>query len=120
MSEEMRVVVVDDVSDAAETLACLLEMDGYKVWTAQDGHEALALIAEHLPQCVLLDIDMPGIDGFELSRRLRELYGEQMVLIAVTGWGDEDLRVSERFAHCDHYLRKPIDPGTLKLLFPTI
>jgi DNA-binding response OmpR family regulator len=120
MTEEVRVVVVDDVSDAAETMALALKMEGYQVRTALDGHQALAVIEEHMPHCVLLDIDMPGIDGFELSRRLRERYGHDMVLIAVTGWGDASERISERFSHCDHYLRKPIDLGALMKLFPPL
>jgi CheY-like chemotaxis protein len=118
--DEVRVVVVDDVVDAAETLACVLELDGYKVRTAHDGYRALAVIEEHKPHCVLLDIDMPGIDGSELAQRLRDRYGEDMVLIAVTGWGDEDLRISEAFARIDHYLRKPVDPVLLRRLLPPL
>jgi CheY-like chemotaxis protein len=120
MVEEVRVVVVDDVAEAAESLASLLELGGYRVWTASDGAQALTVVEARDPHCVLFDIDMPGIDGFELAQRLRDRYGEQMVLIAVTGWGDEGLRISQRFALCDHYLRKPIDVDALALLFPAL
>jgi DNA-binding response OmpR family regulator len=60
------------------------------------------------------------MDGFELARRLRERYGHDMVLIAVTGWGDASQCISERFSKCDHYLRKPIDLGALMTLFPPL
>ena len=119
-SDDVRVVVVDDVRDVAESLALALEMDGYSVRTALEGVGALAVIEEHRPHCVLLDINMPGIDGVELSRLLRERYGDDMVLIAVTGWGHEDDRVSAAFARIDHYLRKPIDPDKLSKLLPPL
>ena len=92
--DEVRVVVVDDVPDAAESMASALTLDGYSVRTALEGHAALAVIEEYRPQCVLLDINMPGIDGCKLSKLLRDRYGDEMVLIAVTGWGHEDDRVS--------------------------
>jgi CheY-like chemotaxis protein len=118
--DEVRVVVVDDVRDAAEILAFSLALDGYKTATARDGYEALAVIEEVQPHCVLLDIDMPGIDGCELSRRLRERHGAEMVLIAVTGWGDADQRISAAFANFDHYLRKPVDPEVMRRMLPPI
>lgn len=118
--DEVRVVVVDDVSDAAETLACALELDGYHVRTANDGHHALTVIEEYQPHCVLLDINMPGIDGCELAKRLRERHGDDLVLIAVTGWGEEDDRVSQAFVRIDHYLRKPVKPELLRKLLPPL
>ena len=119
-ADEVRVVVVDDVRDAAEILAFSLALDGYKAVTARDAYEALAVIEEVRPHCVLLDIDMPGMDGCELSRRLRERYGAAMVLIAVTGWGHEDQRVSAAFAHFDHYLQKPVASEVLRSLLPPL
>jgi len=70
-SDDTRVVVVDDVSDAAEALASALEADGYTVRTATDGARALALVDEFQPHCVLLDIDMPGLSGHEVASHLR-------------------------------------------------
>ncbi len=119
-NDEVRVLVVDDVFDAAEALACGLELDGYQVRIAQDGEQALALIEESVPHCVLLDVDMPGIDGAELSQRLRARYGDDLVLIAVTGWGEDDERVSKTFACVDHYLKKPVDPAELRKLLPPL
>ena len=118
--DDVRVVVVDDVRDMAETLAGLLEFDGYKVRTAGGGSEALELIATYEPHCVMLDIDMPGIDGRELANRLRAIYGDAIVLIAVTGWGDADDRLSMAFARFDHYLRKPYTPAQLRKVLPPV
>ena len=118
--DEVRVVVVDDSDDAAETLATVLRLDGYSVWIARDGSEALTVIEDCSPHCVLLDVDMPGLDGSELSKRLRERYGDDVVLIAVTGWGVDDERVAKTFARVDHYLEKPFDPVVLRKLLPPL
>jgi CheY-like chemotaxis protein len=121
MSEDdARVVVVDDVVDAAEALAATLELSGYRVWIATGGKEALALIEKHRPHCVLLDVAMPGMDGLELSQQLRQRYGDDIVLIAVTGREKDDERVSGTFASVDHYLQKPVDPDVLKKLLPPL
>jgi CheY-like chemotaxis protein len=63
---------------------------------------------------------MPGMDGDELSKRLRESYGDDIVLIAMTGGRDKDKRVHDTFARVDHYLRKPVDLGQLRRLLPRI
>ena len=118
--DDVRVVVVDDVADAAEVLAETLSLSGYKVWTATDGAAALALIEERKPHCVLLDIGMPGMDGNELTRTLRTRYGDDIVLIAVTGREHDDERVSDTFARVDHYLQKPVDPDVLRKLLPPV
>lgn len=119
MSEdEVRVVVVDDMPDAADTLACLLELNGYTVRVANDGLQALKLIEEWPPVCVILDIDMPGLNGLELSTRLRQRYGDDIVLIAVTGWDKDDPRVAGTFTIVDHYLRKPVDPDVFRNIVP--
>ena len=121
MSEDdVRVVVVDDFIDAAEALAETLMMSGYKVWVATDGSGALALVETHRPHCVLLDIGMPGMDGNELTRTLRTRYGDDIVLIAVTGREHDDERVSDTFARVDHYLQKPVDPEVLRKLLPPV
>jgi CheY-like chemotaxis protein len=109
-----RIVVVDDQEDVVEVLAEALALDGFNVRTARDGASALQAISEHAPLCVLTDVNMPGIDGFELARRLRAQYGSELVLIAVTGWGDRDDRASQEFADFDHCLRKPLDLDQLR------
>jgi CheY-like chemotaxis protein len=118
--DDVRVLVVDDVADAAEALAETLELSGYKVSVASNGVRALALIEAEQPHCVLLDIGMPGMDGNQLTRALRERYGDDIVLIAVTGREHDDARVSDTFARVDHYLQKPVDPDVLKKLLPPV
>lgn len=116
VNDEVHVVVVDDSPDAAEMLAMALRLDGYRVRIAGDGLQALALIAESQPHCVLLDVDMPELDGFELAKRLRAQYVDEIVLIAVTGRAMDDSRVAGTFRIVDHYLSKPLDHGRLKKL----
>ena len=118
--DEVRVLVVDDVADAAEALAETLELSGYKVSVASDGAGALASIEAEQPHCVLLDIGMPGMDGFELTQQLRDRYQDDIVLIAVTGREADEERVSKTFARVDHYLQKPVDPDDLKKLLPPL
>ncbi|MDQ2927127.1 MAG: response regulator [Pseudomonadota bacterium] len=119
-AEDVRVIVVDDDREVAETLAAALEFDGYRVKIADNGAQAVALVAEFAPHCVLLDVEMPGMDGDELSKRLREGYGDEIVLIAVTGGRDKDKRVHDTFDRVDHYLKKPVDLDLLRRLLPRI
>jgi CheY-like chemotaxis protein len=114
LSPAEHIVVVDDQDDIAEGLAEVLALDGFAVRTARDGASALDAIAEHAPICVLTDVNMPGIDGFELARRLRARYGSDIVLIAVTGWGMRDDRTDPAFEDFDHCLRKTIDLDQLR------
>jgi CheY-like chemotaxis protein len=120
VGDEVRVVVIDDVSDAADALALALQLDGYDVRTAHNGVDALALIEVYRPHCVLLDIEMPQMDGCELSRRLRQLYGDDIVLVAVTGWGQDNQRVAESFGRVDHYLQKPLVYEKLQVILPSL
>lgn len=106
--DEVRVLVVDDVADVAQALANLLALEGYATQVAHDADSAMRACETQLPHCVLLDISMPDVDGVELAQRLRTRFGNDLILIAVTGSGDPDDRVSERFACLDHYLRKPV------------
>ena len=82
--------------------------------------EALQIAKEFKPHCVLLDIGMPGMDGLELTKGMRELYRDDVVLIAITGSASDDERVAETFARVDHYLRKPIDPEQLQKILPPL
>jgi DNA-binding response OmpR family regulator len=119
-ADQVRVVVVDDLEDAAATLAYALERDGYHVRIAHDGVQALAVIDEFKPHCVLFDIDMPRLDGFELSKQLRTLYRDDIVLIAITAAASHDTRVAGAFTVADHYYRKPVDPAALRQLLPPL
>lgn len=120
MADDVRILVVDDVPDEAEPLAAALRMDGYTVSTAPDGRRALAMVEGSPPHCVLLDINMPEFDGRQLSRQLRRQYGDDIVLIAVTGWDLHDPRVSDVFDIVDHYLVKPVDPEALRKVLPAL
>ena len=116
--DEVRVVVVDDVIDVADTLAMQLKLDGYSVYTAYSAAEAILGIEQTRPHCVLLDIDMPGIGGYELVTMLRHRFKYDLVLVAVSGSDDEKARVSETFSMVDHYFRKPIDTRALRKVLP--
>jgi two-component system, sensor histidine kinase len=109
-----RVLVVDDNQDATETLQSLLESLGARVAAAGNGREALAQFERFGPDAVLLDIGMPGMDGYEVARRIRALpSGHETPLIAVTGWGQqEDIRRCFE-AGFDHHLVKPLDVDRL-------
>jgi len=109
-----RVLVVDDNRDAADTLATLLRALGVTVAVAYSGRAALGAVATFSPDTVLLDIGMPDMDGYETSRRIRAQYANDLLLVALTGWGqDEDLRQS-RAAGFDHHLVKPPDIERLR------
>ena len=117
-SDEVRVVVVDDYLPAAEAMGEALAMDGYEVRVVPGAREALALIADFHPHCVILDINMPGMDGCELAQELRSTYGADMVLIAVTGYGDLSQRVAQTLPLVDHFLNKPVDSVVVQRLLP--
>ncbi|MDB5850860.1 MAG: hypothetical protein JWP29_4612, partial [Rhodoferax sp.] len=78
------------------------------------------LAAQIAPHCVILDINMPGMDGCELAQELRARYDSSMVIVAITGMGDKSERVTKTIALADHFLRKPFESATLrKLLVPS-
>ncbi|MEO7578374.1 MAG: ATP-binding protein [Massilia sp.] len=107
----MRVLVVDDNFDAADTLAALLDLLGHQAMVANSGAQALALLRDFAPQVVFLDIGMPGMDGYEVARAIRrERAFDAVKLVALTGWGGESDRARSRVAGFDLHLTKP---GTL-------
>jgi CheY-like chemotaxis protein len=96
-------------------LGMLLEALGNEVRTAFDGLAALDMAGEFRPDIVLLDIGMPKIDGYEVARRFRqESWGQQVVLAALTGWGQEEDKRRARAAGFDHHFVKPIEPAVLQ------
>ena len=111
------VLVVEDNRDAAETLVELLRLEGYGATVAADGPAALAAARELRPDVALLDLGLPGIDGFEVARRLRAMpdLGD-LTLIALSGYGREEDRVRSREAGMDHHLVKPVDLEALQAL----
>lgn len=115
-NEEMRIVVVDDSADMTEVMTTLLNASGYTAREAGDATTALGLIQKWLPHCVLMDIDMPGIDGVELARHIRANYGRSMALIALSGWEPSHPKVKAIGEIVDHCLSKPCDFDLLMAL----
>ncbi len=111
-----RILVVDDNQDAADSLAVLLRMSGNEVHTARDGLEAVGAAAAFEPDVVLLDIGLPKLNGYEAARRIREERGDGIVLIALTGWGQEEHRRRSKEAGFDHHLTKPVEFEALQQL----
>ncbi|WP_337174229.1 PAS domain S-box protein [Paludisphaera sp.] len=115
-----RVLVVDDNADTAQGMAKLLEISGHDVRVAHDGVEALEVAREYRPEIMLLDIGLPGMDGYELATRLRqEGWCEGAVLVAVSGYGEERARDRSEAAGFDHHLVKPVKFDTLLDLIAT-
>ena len=107
-SRPQRILIVEDHVDSAEGVATLLRLDGHEVRAVYDGPSALSCVTEFAPETVLLDIGLPGMDGYEVARRLRATLGSEVLIIALTGYGqDEDRRRSEE-AEIDHHVLKPL------------
>jgi two-component system CheB/CheR fusion protein len=116
-----RVLVVDDSIDSAESLARLLRRWGHEVHVAYDGPSALAAARSTAPEVVLLDIGLPGMDGYEVARQLRQDPDlKDTVLVALTGYGQATDRRQTQDAGFDQHLIKPVDPGLLRTLLATI
>ena len=116
-----RLLIVDDNHDAAESLAMLLRLLGHDVQVAHEGPTALRLIGTLRPDLVFLDIGMPGMDGYEVARRIRNTPGnENVVLAALTGWGQMEDRRRTAAAGFNHHLVKPLEPKALGELLSTL
>jgi CheY-like chemotaxis protein len=110
-----KILVVDDNPDVAASNAWLLEIMGHEVYIARDGKAALAMAAELRPVLILLDIGMPGLDGYEVCRRIRaEPWGQAMMIVALTGWGQQEDKKKSQASGFDHHLVKPFQPGELE------
>ncbi|BBA35729.1 methylase of chemotaxis methyl-accepting protein [Methylocaldum marinum] len=115
-----KVLVVDDNHDAAESTALIVNTAGHTVEVAYDGPMALNVAAKFKPEVVLLDIGLPGMDGYELAKRLRSLPDmEKALLVAISGYGTEDDRRTSEQAGLDYHLVKPVDPDALSRLLAT-
>lgn len=109
-SRPQRVLVVDDNADSVETLADLLRRQGHETHMARDGAAAVARTEELRPDAVLLDIGLPGLNGYEAAQRIRSLRGgETILLLALTGWGQDEDRRRSAEAGFDAHLVKPVD-----------
>jgi CheY-like chemotaxis protein len=118
LAASRRVLIVDDNEDGAATLAMLLQLSGHETHEAHDGVQALEAAERLRPDAVLLDIGLPKLNGYEVCRRIRkEPWGKDMVMVALTGWGQAEDRHRSREAGFDAHMVKPVDPSALlKLL----
>jgi len=109
-----RILVVDDNRDGADSLAAMLKIMGNDTRTAYDGQEGVDAAGEFRPDVIVLDIGLPKLNGYEACRRIREQPGGKgVVLIAITGWGQDEDRRRSRVAGFDHHMVKPVDPQAL-------
>jgi two-component system CheB/CheR fusion protein len=109
-----RILIVDDSADAAESSAMLLRLDGHETQTVFDGTSVLEAVQRFKPEIVLLDIGLPGLNGFEVARRLRDLPGgKQLLVVALSGYGQAQDRRQSRDAGFDQHLVKPVDSEQL-------
>lgn len=112
-----RVLVVDDCAASAKMLAMVLKISGFESHIAVSGIEALEVYPGLRPHAVLLDLDMPGMDGFEVCRRIRRQPDSASILIViVSGHGHDDHKVQAIEAGANYYFVKPADPVKLLLL----
>ena len=109
-----RVLLVDDNLDAANGLATLLGLLGHEVEVVHDGPTALAAARTNTPDVALVDIGLPGMDGYAVAQRMRERSGKKVMLVALTGYGGEEDRKRAQAAGFDHHLVKPVDLDALE------
>ena len=112
-----RMLVVDDNRDGADLMAVLLRLQGHEVEVAHDGYRALEIAARFEPEVVLLDIGLPGMNGYDVAKQLRQMkLARAQCLIAMTGYGSEEDRQRTEEAGFDHHIVKPIEPAELNKL----
>ncbi len=112
-----RMLVVDDNADAAQAMATMLGLLGHVVDVAYDGQQALRLAERVRPEVILMDLGMPGMNGYVAAQRIRETdWGRDVLMIAVTGWGQQADRVASEQAGFDHHLVKPVELDTVQSL----
>jgi PAS domain S-box-containing protein len=118
---QQRILVVDDNRDVADSLLMLLQFLGADVYAVYDGPSALKALAVYRPSIVFLDIGMPGMDGHEVARQVRQMPEfREVVLIAMTGWGQEEDRRRSKATGFDHHLVKPVNADALQALLDSL
>ena len=121
LGSNRRILVVDDSRDSATSLAKTLQLLGNEVRTARNGIEGVKIAEQFRPQVILMDIGMPKLNGYEATRRIRELPGgPDMTVIALTGWSQEEDRDKSKEAGCDGHLVKPIKLSDLEKLLAEV
>jgi len=112
--ERRRVLIIEDNDDAREMLRCALEQEGYVVYVAADGQDGIAQAVSLGPDVALVDIGLPGVNGYDVARRIRTAgAGNRPILVALTGYGREEDRRRAEEAGFDRHLVKPVDPAKL-------
>lgn len=119
--ESLRILVVDDNQDSATSLATLLQLGGHETHTAFDGFEAVQAAGALQPDVILLDIGLPILDGYEAARRIRaQPWGRSIVLVALTGWGQDEDRQKSKDAGFNSHLVKPVEFAVLNELLASV
>jgi CheY-like chemotaxis protein len=116
----LRVLVVDDNRDAADSMAAMIGILGNEVRASYSGFEVPALAESFRPELVLLDIGMPGMNGYEVCRELRKTQGDGVRIVALTGYGQESDRSQSEAAGFDEHLVKPITLDSLQRVLGTV
>jgi len=111
-----RILVAEDNPDAAEMMRLMLSVKGHDVRVAGDGEQAVTIGSAFQPQIAFIDVGMPRVDGLEAARRLRAVLGRSVLLVALTGWGQDEDKRRSREAGFDHHLTKPPEPEVLDRL----
>jgi CheY-like chemotaxis protein len=112
-----RILVADDNRDSANSMAMMLKLRGNEVRTAHDGIAAVEAAETFRPEVVLIDVEMPRLNGYDATRRIREQpWGRDMTVVALTGWGQEGNRLESHEAGCDGHLVKPVNLADLEKL----
>lgn len=114
-SRKAHILVVEDDLDTCRTWIDLLESWGYTVRVASDGEEALQSATVQRPQAIMLDLGLPKMDGFEVARRLREQYGPELIMIAMTGRSQPLDRIACTEAGINMHFGKPADPEAVRV-----
>lgn len=110
-----RVLLIEDNRDARETFRMMLELAGHQVLEAEEGRRGLELLKTELPDIAVIDVGLPGLDGYQIASSFRkEPTSNQVMLVALTGYGTPEARERSRAAGFDHHLIKPIDPDALR------
>lgn len=117
----LKVLVIDDNKDVADTCSMLIELSGHQVKVAYSGSEGMGIAEWFRPQVILTDIGLPDIDGYEFAQKIRGTsWGRTAVLVAITGWGAQESKQQSAVAGFNHHLTKPIDPKTIEALLASL
>jgi CheY-like chemotaxis protein len=118
---KQRILVVDDNRDSANSMALMLKLLGNEVRTANDGVQAVELAESFRPEVVLMDVGMPQLNGYEATRRIKKhQWGKKLIIVALTGWGQDRDRLESQAAGCDGHLVKPVTLDSLQKLLTEI